>query len=87
MNRIAQHIANALSSAFVILPMAVWTLYHAATTKEYVTFISDMAILIGLLILRDEKIASETSEKHLKEDLNATKQIKNLLDSVLERML
>lgn len=79
MDNIAQKIANALSSAFVIIPFGLWTIYHLATTKEYVSFISDMAILIGLLILRDEKVAAETTEKNVKADLRLSRKVIKLI--------
>lgn len=80
MDKLAQRIANTLSSAYIIMPFAAWTIYHVATTKEYVTFISDMAILIGLLILRDEKVAAEKTDENVKKDLTLSRKVLKKLE-------
>jgi predicted membrane-bound spermidine synthase len=79
MNKVAERIARILGSAPVIISFGLWTIYHAVAIKDYVTSISDSAILIGLLILRAEIVASDRTEEISRADLAATKRIEKRL--------
>lgn len=83
MNRIAERIAAFLGSAPVVLGFGLWTVYHAVTIKDYVTTISDTAILIGLLILRAETVQSERTEKAVKQDLKKSDEQMKLLRAMV----
>jgi hypothetical protein len=79
MDKLAEKIAKALGSAPVILLFSAWFVYHNLQTKEYVAFISDVAILIGLLILRAEQVQGDRMEKFIKKDLKHTKRVEKHL--------
>lgn len=85
MDKFAQHIANFLGSAWVIIPYFVWVVYHIITVKDYVTAISDVTFLVGLLILRDEKISAEKTEENVKKDLTLSRKVLRLLQNKYER--
>lgn len=72
-------IAKILSSAPVILGFTAWLVYHNSATQEYVAFISDVAILIGLLILRAEQVQGGNMESFIKRDLKHTKKVEEKL--------
>lgn len=75
MDRIAQKIADWLGSTIVIVLFGLWLMGHNVVAKDYVTFISDMAIWIGLLILRAEKVQSDRMERDVKRDLKKSDDI------------
>lgn len=81
MDNLAKQIASILSSGPAIAIMAMWVVFHTATTREYVSFISDVTFLAALLILRDEKIMSDKTDKNVKQDLRATKRIEDKLNA------
>jgi hypothetical protein len=85
MDRFAQRIANFLGSAFVIIPYFIWVVYHTITIHDYVTSISDVTFLVGLLILRDEKVAAEKTDKNVKRDLTLSRKVLKLLQDKYER--
>lgn len=75
MDKISQKISSFLGSAWVIGIFGLWLVIHNALTRDYVTFISDMAIWIGLLILRAEDVQAKRTEDISRADLKATKRI------------
>lgn len=85
MDRFAQRIANFLGSAWVIIPYFLWVVYHVITVRDYVTMISDVTFLVGLLILRDEKISAEKTDANVKRDLKLSKKVLQLLRNRYER--
>lgn len=82
MDRIAQRIADILGSALVIVPFSIWTVIHAFTVRDYVATISDLAIAIGLLILRAETVQSERTEEAVKADLQKSDETTALLREI-----
>lgn len=66
MDKIAQKIATLLGSAPVILGFLLWLIYHNASAWDYTNFISDVAIEIGLLILRAEKVEGDAMHHDVK---------------------
>ena len=78
-NQAAERIARILGSAPVVLLFAGWTAYHNASNWKYVNFISDVAILIGLFILRAEIVQSDRMEEAIKQDLRESAKILKLL--------
>lgn len=83
MNKAAERIASILGSAPVVLAFGLWTVYHAVTIQDYVTTISDTAILIGLLILRAETVQSERTEEAVKQDLRKSDEQMKLLRAMV----
>lgn len=75
MDNIAQKIADVLGSAPIVICFGLWTIYHASTTLDYVTAISDTAILIGLLILRAETVQAKRMENDVKRDVRLSRQV------------
>ena len=73
MNDISEGIAEFLGSVWVIIPFGIWTVLHAFITKDYVDTISDLAIEIGLLILRAENVQGKRMENQNKRILKRVK--------------
>ncbi len=67
MNKLSERITSILGSSVVIGLFAAWLIYHTITQKDYLSFISELAILIGLLILRSETVMGERQERYIKE--------------------
>lgn len=83
MDAIAQRIASILGSAPVIIVFGLWMIYHNVTAWDYTNFISDVAIEIGLLILRAEKVQGDRMEHYTKQAAKDTKQDLQLSEEVL----
>lgn len=66
MDRIAEKIAEILGSAWVIGGFGVWMVVHAFISRDYVSTISDLAIEVGLLILRAENVQAKRMERDIK---------------------
>jgi hypothetical protein len=66
MDSLAQRIANFLGSGWAIGGFGLWLIIHNLVARDYVTFISDLAIEIGLMILRAESIESAAMHKDVK---------------------
>lgn len=79
MDRAAERITDWLGSTPVVLSFTFWLIFHNARGFEYVSFISDMAILIGLLILRAETVQSRRTEHTVKADLKKSDEVIRLL--------
>lgn len=75
MNRIAETVANFLGSTPVVVGFGLWTLAHAFLSQDYVSTISDLAILVGLLILRAESVQAERTERNVKQDVRLSKEV------------
>lgn len=75
MNKVAQRIADILGSVWVIGGFGIWLVVHNMYARDYVTFISDLAIEIGLLILRAEKVQNDQMQRDVKRDLSESKKI------------
>lgn len=80
MDKLAQRIANFLGSAWVIIPYFCWVVYHVVTVRDYVTAISDVTFLVGLLILRDEKVAADKTDKAVRKDLTLSRKVLKKLE-------
>lgn len=68
-DKIAEKAVDILASGYVVGAFTAWLIYHNALHFEYTPFISDVAIWIGLLILRAENIASERLERKVEKKL------------------
>ena len=86
MNNIVQRITTILGSGPAIVGFALWLAFHSITDWDYLAFISEAAILIGLLILRDESAQAERFERLIKqtkadtkEDLRKSKELMELI--------
>lgn len=75
MDKIAGKITSLLGSAPVIGLFGLWTFAHAVITHSYVATISDLAILIGLLILRAEDAQSKLTHDAVLKDVRQGKKI------------
>lgn len=64
-DRVAERAVDILASAPVITLFTVWLAFHNATHWDYTNFISDVAIEIGLLILRAENVQSQRLERKI----------------------
>lgn len=73
-----------LGSTYVVGLFALWLLIHTIIERDYISFISELAILLGLLILRAETVQSERTEKAVKKDLKESNEIKKLLNKKIE---
>lgn len=79
MNRVAQKVADILGSAVVIIGFGLWMIYHNSISWNYTNFISDVAIEIGLLILRAEKVQSDQQHEDIKRDIQKSDKVLNRL--------
>lgn len=75
MNKLAGKIANLLGSTWVIGGFGLWVIVHGIISSDYVSFISDLAIEIGFLILRAESSQNAKMENLIKQDVKNTKQV------------
>lgn len=79
MNKIAEKIASFLGSAWVIGLFGLWLIVHTVIQKDYIAFISELAILIGFLILRAESVQSERMEYKIDADKRYSREVLQLL--------
>lgn len=65
MDKVSEKATDILASAPVIICFTIWMIAHNIIVKSYVAFISDVAIEIGLLILRAENLQQERLERKI----------------------
>jgi uncharacterized membrane protein len=82
MDKVYEKIAVLLGSTAVILLFALWLVLHTVMQHDYLSFISELAILLGFLILRGQSAQSQRTEDVSKEDLSATKRLNRKVDNL-----
>lgn len=70
-----EKISDYLGSTITVSLFAAWLCYHTATQRDYISFISELAILIGLMILRAESAQSARLERIMRRDERKTKEV------------
>lgn len=80
MDKLAQKAADFLGSTWVIVGFGGWMIVHTILQKDYISFISELAIWIGLMILRAEAVQAEETDRAVKKDLKASERIEKKLD-------
>ena len=68
-DKVAEKAVDILASGIVISAFTIWMVVHNGLHFNYTNFISDVAIWIGLLILRAENVQSTRLEKKVEKGL------------------
>lgn len=81
-----ERVSVILGHTFVIGLFATWLIVHTFMQKDYISFISELAILIGLLILRAENQQSKRTEDAVKRDLKKSDTQLEKLDGIMKEV-
>lgn len=63
MNRFYEKASEVLCSTPAVVLFALWVVVHTAIQRDYISFISELAILLGLMILRAETVQAKRIER------------------------
>lgn len=83
LDRAFERTITLLGSTLVIVTFGVWMVVHTISTRSYLSFISEMAIFIGLLILRGQNIQSVRMERNIERTKEDTKKDLEKSDEII----
>lgn len=69
MDNAYERLTRFLGSTTVVVLFTAWLILHTIMQRDYLSFISELAILLGFLILRGQNVQSDRMEANVRADL------------------
>jgi hypothetical protein len=79
MDSLFSRATEVIGSTWAVGLFFVWTLAHTIIGREYLSFISELAIFLALIIVRGQNLDATRMHENLEKDMAATRRIENKL--------